>query len=204
MLSYTHINGHMLDLVIGHSSSNLVKSVNDSDMLTDHSAIHCRLHLRKAKYLKREIISRKLNNIDHVAFAEDVAKKSDLILNPEATNLDRPVNQYNTVLLSILNKHAPLCKRIVTDRPRLPWFNDEIKAAKQYRKKMEQKWRKSGYLSDRNLFKAQRNHVTNLIDNAKSQYYKDKIDNCKSDQKALFHVVEQLLHNKRCSQVTTT
>ena len=87
MLSYTHINGHMLDLVIGRSSSYLVKYMNVRDMLTDHSAIHCRLNLRKAKYLKRKIMSRKLNNIDHVAFAKDIAE-SDLILNPEATNLD--------------------------------------------------------------------------------------------------------------------
>ena len=100
-------------------------------MLTDQSAIHWRLNLQKTKYLKREFISRKLNNLDHVALAKDVAE-SDLILNPEADNFDNLVNQYNTVLLSILNKHTPLCKRIVTDRPRLPWFNDEIKAAKQY------------------------------------------------------------------------
>ena len=76
------------------------------------------------------ITFRKLKLIDHDVFAQDIVD-ADLILNPES-NLENLVNQYNMVFSDLLEKHAPLRKRIITDRPCNPWYNDEIKEAKQY------------------------------------------------------------------------
>ncbi len=106
------------------------------------------------------------------------------------------MNQYNTELSRILDKHAPVCKRTITIRPSKPWYNNEISEAKHYRKQLERKWRKTKSTSDRQLFVAQRLKVTRLIDQAKTDYYGSKITGCADDQKSLFKIVEQLLHNK--------
>ncbi len=96
----------------------------------------------------------------------------------------------------ILDKHAPVCKRTITIRPSKPWYNNEIAEAKHYRKQLERKWRKTKSTSDRQLFVEQRLRVTRLIDQAKTDYYGGKITECADDQKSLFKIVEQLLHNK--------
>ena len=192
--SPTHVSGSMLDLVIGRDSDNIVNSVNVEDFLSDHAAVHCSLNLQKQKHSKREITYRKLKCIDHVKFALDISE-SDLLQNPK-TNLEDLVNQYNTELSRILDKHAPVCKRTITIRPSKPWYNNEISEAKHYRKQLERKWRKTKSTSDRQLFVAQRLKVTRLIDQAKTDYYGSKITGCADDQKSLFKIVEQLLHNK--------
>lgn len=42
-----------------------------------------------------------------------------------------------STLFSLLDKHAPVMKKTNKVSPRVPWFNDEIKLAKQLRRKEE-------------------------------------------------------------------
>ena len=74
------------------------------------------------------------------------------------------------VLSDFLEKHAPLRKWIITDIPCNPWYNDETKEAKQYRKRLGRRWRNTGLIVDRKHFQEQRLKVINLIDHAKSLY----------------------------------
>ena len=44
----THKNGHTLDLIITRAADELVTSIETRDpMLFDHSAVHCKLRLKK-------------------------------------------------------------------------------------------------------------------------------------------------------------
>ena len=38
------------------------------------------------------------------------------------------VSSYNTCLSEVLNKHAPLCKRVLTLRPNSPWFSEQLQS----------------------------------------------------------------------------
>jgi hypothetical protein len=119
-------------------------------------------------------------------------ENSDLIKEPAKT-LDSKVNQYNNILTSIIDKLAPQKSRRVTVRPVTPWYNDTIHAAKIERRKCEARWRRSGLTIHFDLFKMARNKVTALITEAKTSYYSDKVQECDTDQKALFRVVDEIL-----------
>ena len=55
-------------------------------------------------------------------------------------------------MTSLLDKHAPLQKKTITVRSRVPWFNNEIKEAKRLRRRNERIWRGTGLKSDRVKF----------------------------------------------------
>ena len=96
--------------------------------------------------------------------------KHDLLLSDLFTNtlgVNELIACYNQTLTSILDKHAPLMKKTITVRPRVPWFNATIKDAKKLRRKLERKWRKSGSTTDRQLFSNARNLTSGLMDKAR-------------------------------------
>lgn len=94
---------------------------------------------------------------------------------------------------ALLDKHAPVLTRTVTVKTKVPWLNGDIKEAKQKRRQLERKWRQTNLTIHRDLFKEQRQEVSRLISSAKSVYYTEKIDECASDYKGLYKVINQLL-----------
>ena len=52
-----------------------------------------------------------------------------------------PLDVYNTCLHHLLDRHAPLVTRTVTDRTSAPWMTLEIKQAKVQGRLAERKWR---------------------------------------------------------------
>ena len=58
--------------------------------------------------------------------------------------------------MAALDKHAPLMTRTIVQKPRVPWFSQEIREAKRQRTKAVKRWRKSRLDSDLAVFKAKR------------------------------------------------
>ena len=47
------------------------------------------------------------------------------------------VNNYDEVLRSLLDKHAPVKERVVTVHPSAPWYTAEVTAEKQKQRQLE-------------------------------------------------------------------
>ena len=188
----THQRGHILDLIITREVDSLVHKPPISDcLLSDHCTVLCNLSLLKPSLTVKEISYRKLKAIRLEAFKDDL-ELSDLCRNTPQ-NLDDLVACYNSTLTSILDKHAPLITKTVTVRGQVPWFNDDIKNAKQQRRKHERKWRMSGLESDRRVFTLMRNRTTKLMENARRVYYADFFSDNNTDQRRLFKAANMLL-----------
>ncbi len=188
----THVSGNTLDLVLTRSSDDLINSVDIDGLFSDHNS-RCKLNVNKPEYTKNIVTYRKLKAINHEDFACDIMN-SDLITKPHS-DLPALIDQYNSTLSTVLDKHAPLKTRSFTQRPNNPWYNDEIAEAKRKRKRLERKWRKTKLQIDRDLYKTQRLLVNSLISEAKSKYYQDQITTC-ANSKDLFNIVDSLLHQK--------
>ena len=91
-----------------------------------------------------------------------------------------------------MDKHALVNIRVITQRPKSPWFNDDITAAKREKCCSERKWLKSRLEVDRQLFVQQCENECELINQAITQYNREKIEN--SDQRNLFRVVDGLMY----------
>ncbi|KAL8561508.1 hypothetical protein ACOMHN_011190 [Nucella lapillus] len=97
--------------------------------ISDHFLISFSLRLCKPRRRTREVTSRKLKDIDLDVFKADVTT-SLFIISPDAGD---QAAQLNTCLGELLDLHAPLTTRRVTDRTSAPWMTLDIKAAKQER-----------------------------------------------------------------------
>lgn len=103
------------------------------------------------------------------------------------------MNNYDEVLRSLLDKHAPVKERVVTVRPSAPWYTVEVTAEKRKQRQLKRKWRASRLPADRVRYVHQCNVVINLIKSLKLEYYSSIIKGNAGNQKVLFKTVQKLL-----------
>jgi hypothetical protein len=149
------------------------------------------LSVKKPSLARKTVPFRKLANIDRESFEHDLSE-SAIVRNPCDNILDITA-QYNLVMSELLEKHAPITKKVITLRPNAPWYNDSIRCAKQERRKAERKWRSTKLQADRESYQSHRKVVNNLLQDTRRDYYAAKI-NDSSDPKALFKTANRLLH----------
>ena len=116
----------------------------------------------------KQVSYRKLKIIDISEFKSDL-QESSLCRDPPQ-DLNELVANYNSVCSGVMDKHAPLVKKTIVTRSRVPWFNDTIKAAKRECHKYEHIWRTTGLESDRLAFTKARNRVNHVIEEARKDY----------------------------------
>lgn len=85
----------------------------------------------------------------------------------------------------------------MVDRPRVPWFNDSIKAAIKERRKAERKWRATKDPMYYSTFKQQKNRATLLMNQARCTYYNEFIEKNSFDQSKLFKAANSLLSESK-------
>ena len=157
-------------------------------LLSDHFVISFDLLLRKPVREKRQIISRNIRTIHMHDFRTDV---HNLLGSATQSNSADPLSVYNTCLRQLLDRHAPLVTRTVTNRTSALWMTLEIKQAKVQRRLAERKWCESGLAVHREIYIKQRNLVSNMISKAKKDYLCHKIVNCGSSRE-LFLLSSQM------------
>ena len=81
---------------------------------------------------------------------------------------------------------------LMANRPRIPWFNDDIKQLKRKRRRLEKKALKTDLPGDWYNYHKVRNQYSALIKSARVNYYSDLVDQCAGDSRKLFRVVNCL------------
>ena len=191
--SPTHKHDHTLDLIITRQSDQLLgNTLRISRYISDHATVLCSIRCDKPPLSVRKVSYRKLHSVNVVSLNEDLAT-SELCQNP-SDDLQELVSSYNNTLMAALDKHAPLMTRTIVQRPRVPWFSQEIREAKRQRRKAEKRWRKSRLESDLAAFKAKRNFTTRLMNKARREFYSNFTDENSNDQKKPFRASQRLFN----------
>nr|XP_054750855.1 uncharacterized protein LOC129256716 [Lytechinus pictus] len=177
----THVHGHTLDLLITRESSTIVSHVSVILGLSDHHAVHCNLDLKKPSPSRRTVTTRPLRSMNREKFRSGVHESLSQI-DIENSNLS------SSVII----------------KPSSPWMTEEIHAAKCHRRRLEHKWRNTRSEEDRKLYKKQRQVVSQEIEQAKTKYYSECVEECEGNQRHLFTVVDTLLHRKKESVLPVT
>ena len=185
----THRRGHTLYWLITNRATDVLDLTVVDMLLSDHFVISFDLLLRKSVREKRTIISRNIRAIDMHDFRTNV---DNLLGSATQSNSTDPLGVYNTCLRQLLDRHAPLVTRTVTDRTSTPWMTLEIKQAKVQRQLAERKWRESGLAVHRQIYVKPRSLVSNMINKAKKDYLCHKVVNC-GDSRELFCLSSQMI-----------
>ena len=92
--------------------------------------IYCTLLFTKSPNTQVTTTTRCYKRISTTALSEDIRS---LLLSKHMSDTNYAVE----TIEAIVDKHAPLTKRIVTVRPHTPWYNDSIRATKCLRRQLE-------------------------------------------------------------------
>lgn len=185
----THRRGHTLDLLISRKFDNLVSDVEVvTGMPSDHHVVKCLVDIARPKPVKQVVNYRDLKKINLDLFKHDI-ETSMLSINP-ADDLSQSVKQYEHVLRDLLDRHAPLKSKSITLRPHAPWYTVELRVAKQTKRRLERKWKKSQLEVDRQIYAHQCKTYTRMLEQAKCDHYRSEISECNDRQ--LFRVVDKM------------
>ena len=97
-------------------------------------------------------------------------------------DLDSLIAEYEHVLTSLKDKHAPLITRTIRCRPNAPWYNENLRNMKRELRRLERRWLSSKLEIDRQRFKDFSYQYNEDIKQAKLEYHKMQFENCNSKQ----------------------
>ena len=136
----THRLDNILEPILTHKTSNTITGVKQGRLVSDHHQVLFNIINEQSTTGKKVCSYRKLKVIDTDQFKEDI---NSALSNTDLESLDPSSSSilYSNTLRKILNQHAPLKTKTVSDHSKLPWFSNDIAAAIQWRRKAERKWK---------------------------------------------------------------
>ncbi|KAK2174584.1 hypothetical protein NP493_793g01001 [Ridgeia piscesae] len=109
----THIHGHWLDIIITRSSCKNIQTPTVVDGLSDHNTVIANLKVRTAPAVsKHNVFYRAFHSINIAAFMADITT-SNLVTHPRE-HLSELYKQYHQILKTLLDKHAPIKTKSVS------------------------------------------------------------------------------------------
>ena len=178
----THYQGHTLDVIITRGSNNYIDNINGVDpilcnqynvILRDHYAIMATMRVLKYEAMRKEITFRGMCNIVLDDFRSDISTIDHL--NDTSIDLKSMTVNFNTYLISLLNKHAPLCRKYMRAETKTPWYNNTILTAKRCKRQLERRWRKLHTDASQQAYRVQCIALNKLLYTSRVNYYNDKI-----------------------------
>ena len=171
------------------------------EFISDHASVLCHLSPVVPPASTKGITYRKHKSIDVEALKSDL-KETALYMDcahnvcscPD--EVEKLTNEYNSALFKLIDKHAPRKTKAVRTRTSTPWYSSEICPARKLKRKLERKWRKGVLPEDFKAFKAQLNHVTYMMNDARRIFYTDFIAENSADQGKIFRAAKKLLAKK--------
>ena len=161
--SPTHIHGHILDVICVRDTFSKALCANVIAGLSDHLAITFSVNIPIEVPCKfRQVNTRKIHKINITDFKEDILN-SDLIKHPHRT-ASLLSHQYFNTLRSILDKHAPIKRKIAPVHPDKGFVNSDILSAKRLKRKCERVWRSNNSAINRRRYRAAVNRYNFLLE----------------------------------------
>ena len=195
MVSFpTHIHQHTLDLILDDRDNPIVQGVTKGHLLLDHNFIHTMLAVIRPNPDKVCKKFRKVRQINHQELRDDIIHE----LVPSTTQLVELVQNYDSTLKQLLDKHAPVKSKIVKRNHEQPWFNEHIKSEIILRQKKERQWESDNTEYSFRAFYNQRQYVANLIRKYQKQHYREGLLEHKYDAKAIFKITSFCLRMNPC------
>ena len=199
----THKAGQTLDIVLTRSEA--VPSVANTvypPTLSDHSFIITSLAMNRPALPSSERITRTWKKLDREAFRIDL--QDSLLCRSEGWTDDTPdvmAESYNSILSSLLNRHAS--KRTVRNhfRPITPWFNSACRDQNRKTRCFERIYRRSKLQEDRVQWIGQMRSAQEFYRQVQDVYWQNLISEGEGNARKLWNNSYSLMGNKKRSPI---
>ena len=176
----THEKGNILDLCITEKVG-LLSGVDccPGPFLSDHRIVNIVFTFTKSNLKKTSVEFRNFKLMDTKLFREKIQQ-----LKINATDVNCFVRNMEGSSTSILDECAPLEKKLITNRPRVPWFSEEIAELKRVMRRREIIWRRYREPHQREAFLIARSNYRSALKTEKSNLYLKRSQVLKVTQKS--------------------
>ena len=176
-------------LIITEHQESFIKKLNQGRLFLNHYLINFEMALTSTSVGQKISTFRKMKSINWTAFAKEVQHQ----LNTQdinKINAEECIDIYHNILKTTLDNHTPLKSKVTSERPKLPWYSNEIGEAIQRHCKAE--WDISNKDKCLKYYRLGR-QVTNLLNESECTYYKNTLHEAKSNSKKMFTICNSLL-----------
>ena len=140
-----HKQGNTLDVFLTEiSSSTTICSCKPGPFISDHSMVQCTTSIPHKDIIQESVTFRKIKDIEVAQFANDVEKHPLLKSEGHTDDVNTLVANLETALWEVLDSHVPEKSKVITCRPKYPWYSSEIKhqnGVVRWKEKIWQKYR---------------------------------------------------------------
>ena len=188
----THVSGNTLDLIFSEANNNIkVEECTQGDYISDHCMITCILRIDKPITTRKEIIYCNVKLVNVLNMASDI-RKGLMDSSTKSTSLEDMVMQFESILKSSLDNHAPVKTKLMPLQKLTPWFTEEVKILNQTMQRREKIWSKYKLDSTWIAFKVARNRYKNALREAKLLVVSEKVVECGTNTCKLYSLVNSL------------
>ena len=186
----THKRGYCLDLV--SESDSLVSNVKICDSMgSDHNCIMYEAHVKRPPPTRRAVERRKLSTVD----IEQVRDRLGILSSVTSDDVNFMSSEYRRILTTTLDELAPSTTVRITDKPRAPWWCDELHTERQDVRRLERKWQNTKLEIHRQIFHTARDEYHDNIKSRITEYHRDRI--ATSTSKEVFSLVDNFIGGKK-------
>ena len=153
---------------------------------------------RHNKATPKKITYRRYAAIDNTHFSNDLCESA--LFTQRARDVTGLYDQYDNELRCLIDRHAPLVQRTVTERPFIPWWNHDIAEMKLQVRLLERIWRRSQTDHDRLSYTEMRDRYCRSLAATKADFYSSEIESASNDNRSMFRIANQLLGRERQKQ----
>ena len=198
--SATHKMGNTSDVFFTEIASDItISSCTPGPFISDHCMVECTTSMPQKDIIKKSVTFRKIKDIDTVQFAKDVENHPLLNTEDQINDIDILVTNLESALRESLNSHAPERSKVITCRPKCPWYTDDLKHQKGVVRHRERIWRK--YREDHHwlAYKSEKRRYNNMLFESKKINIANKVSQCKRDTKQLFKLLSNITSSTKDS-----
>jgi hypothetical protein len=156
---------------------------------SDHQLIYTIRKGFKNYYQPRTISCRNWNDIDWLLLDRDISEhKPDINNNP--ISIDTEFIRFNNHVMNMLNKYAPLKKKIVKGKL-TPWMTSDIAHLMKQRNKAHRRALSTKSHEDWRMYRVARNECNRKLNQGKKLYFQDKFQKA-TESSSLWKTVDEL------------
>ena len=192
-----HCLGNSLDVVMTFQDDLIVNTVVQGELFSDHHWVFFNISRSTSLHHVEVVTYRKTKLISTDVFADDISRELDQ-LDDDNLDLEPCLALYNSTLMMILDRHAPIKKKSVPNWKQVPWLTEAIREEIRKWRQMECIWRHDRANLDRYWdFCSRRRLVSNLLFATEKEYYHDKLHEHRGNIKQVFRLCDSLLGRKK-------
>ena len=160
-----------------------IHTINNT--IADHYTIKSNITFRK-KYTddKKLIKFRSLSQINYNKFKFDFTN----------TYRFQNITNFNDSLTSLINVHAPIKSKTITNRTNIPWYNKSLNVLKNNLRKAERLYKFSNSIDNLNRFISLRSTYRHELITYKNLYYNNKLLTFTNNPRKTFKIAYKLLY----------